>query len=119
MLALGFLMALAALGLGILVLVTWTGIWRILGMLAPLSVIGTWLKIKIGIALDPSSNNLWPFDVLIVSALALAYLGIVWLFKSLLTFGSNRRAEIKKYRDEELPFAKIMHRARRSRRRKD
>lgn len=113
MLSIGFFLMLLALGISAITFSSWSGAWRVLGMLAPFSVIGIVLKIVIGIAIDPSSNNLWPFDIVVVSGLASIYLVLLWLLKYVFTRESQRgKANRKKFSEEDMPFAKLMSKAR-------
>jgi hypothetical protein len=50
----------------------WRGGWRLAATLPAAMVVFVILRIAIGTAIDPTSHNLWPFEILMVSALSLA-----------------------------------------------
>ncbi len=113
LITIGFFLMLLTLGIGAIFFSAWKGIWRVLGLLAPLSVLGVVLKIAIGVAIDPTSNNLWPFDIAIVSGLAAIYLTLLGLMKFFFTRASRRmKTHRKSYSDDEMIFSKIMSKAR-------
>ncbi len=81
-----FMLLIAALALGFVVaqgwaLVRWQGIWRWLASvpLLLLSVVG--LRIIVDTSADPTSHNLWPFEVLTVMVLAGIALGSLQLVR--------------------------------------
>jgi len=113
LISIGLFLMLLTLGIGSIMFSAWKGVWRVLGLLAPLSVLGVVLKIVIGITIDPTSNNLWPFDIVIVSGLAGIYLALLGLMKFFFTRASQRmKASRKSYSDDEMLFSKIMSKAR-------
>ena len=75
-----FMLLIAALALGFVVaqgwaLVRWQGIWRWLAGV-PLLLVGVVvLRIIVDTSADPTSHNLWPFEVLSVIVLAGVALG--------------------------------------------
>jgi len=75
----GFMMSVLALGIAALLLpvwacLRWRGRWRMAAAI-PLAIIGfTILRIVIGVAADPTSHNLWPFEILQAGALAVVVL---------------------------------------------
>jgi len=82
-------------------------------LLAPLSVIGMVLIIAVGIAIDPTSHNLWPFDIVMVSGVAAIYLVLLGLVKFVVTWEPRRiKTRRKSYSDDEMPFSKLMSKAR-------
>jgi hypothetical protein len=75
-----FMLLIAALALGFVVvegwaLVRWSGIWRWLAGIPLLLVSGVVLRIIVDTSADPTSHNLWPFEVLGVTAMAGVALG--------------------------------------------
>jgi len=79
------LLALAALLLGALLatasraLARWRGGWRVLALGVVVGVLAWSAKIGIDLRLDPTSHNLWPFEVVGVALLALLALGMLAL----------------------------------------
>jgi hypothetical protein len=75
----GFMLAALALGIGgvvlpILAIRRWRGGWR-LAAAVPAAWVGfVVLRIAAGTALDPTSHNLWPFEILYASVVSLALL---------------------------------------------
>jgi hypothetical protein len=75
-----FMLFIAALALGFIVaegwaLVRWQGIWRWLAGVPLLLVSIVVLRIIVDTSADPTSHNLWPFEVLGVMVLAGIALG--------------------------------------------
>ena len=75
-----FMLLIAALALGFIVaegwaLVRWQGIWRWLAGVPLLLVSVVVLRIIVDTSADPTSHNLWPFEVLGVMVLAGVVLG--------------------------------------------
>lgn len=78
----GFMLGLLAIGLaGIVVPIwsswQWRGAWRIAAAVPAAMVLVVILLIVVGTALDPTSHNLWPFEVVMFSALSLAIVGVL------------------------------------------
>ena len=74
------------LGLGLAVfgaraLVRWRGGWRWAALVPMLLVLGVVLRIVVEIRADPTSHNLWPFEVLGVVVISSAVLGLLELFR--------------------------------------
>jgi hypothetical protein len=90
----GFMLAVLGLLVGSVVapawaLWKWRGGWRLAAVL-PAAVIGfVVLRIIIDTALDPTSHNLWPFEILIWGSLSLAAMGVLALVRRLA--GGGRR----------------------------
>jgi hypothetical protein len=67
----------------------WRGGWRLAAAL-PAGVIGfVILRIIVDTARDPTSHNLWPFEILIWGSLSLAAMGVLALVRRLA--GGHRR----------------------------
>ena len=74
-------MAGVAIGLQVWAIRTWHGVWRWLAA-APLLLAGADLVfILVSIAIDPTSHNLWPFELAIILANGLPVVGILWLVR--------------------------------------
>jgi hypothetical protein len=80
----GFMLAVLAAGIGGLVapvwaMRRWSGGWRVAAAL-PLVAIGfVVLRIVAGVAVDPTSHNLWPFEILQVGGISLAAMAVLLL----------------------------------------
>lgn len=61
----------------------WKGVWRIPACLPGLIVIGVIANIVVGILHNPTSHNLWPFEILLWSAGGIAFLGFLKFLRSL------------------------------------
>lgn len=62
----------------------WRGGWRIAAF-APLGLMGfVILRIVIDTAIDPTSHNLWPFEILMFGAVALAIIGALMVARRIL-----------------------------------
>lgn len=87
--AAGFMLAVLAIGIGgialpVLALRRWQGVWRLAAAL-PAAWIGfVVLRIVLGTALDPTSHNLWPFEILQASVLSLVVIGALALARRFL-----------------------------------
>lgn len=80
----GFMLFAAAIGLGGVILPVrsvrrWTGGWRIAAAIPCVLMAFVVLRIVIGVMLDPTSHNLWPFEILYAAAASLVYLSAVAL----------------------------------------
>lgn len=78
--AVGFMLTVLAIGIGGLALPIramrrWEGGWRFVAALPALWVGFVVLRIVVGTALDSTSHNLWPFEILYASAASLVLLG--------------------------------------------
>lgn len=71
--------ALGSLGATGYALRNWTGSWRWCAAAPLLFVIATALKIVLEVRADPTSHNLWPFELLGILAIASALLGSLYL----------------------------------------
>jgi hypothetical protein len=78
----GFMLAVLAIGVGGLIapvwaMRRWSGGWRIAAAV-PLVMVGfVALRIVVGVAIDRTSHNLWPFEILQVGALSLVVMGVL------------------------------------------
>ena len=84
--AAGFMLAALALGIGgialpILAMRRWQGGWRLAAAIPALWVGCVVLRIALGTALDPTSHNLWPFEMLQASVVSLVLIGGVTLWR--------------------------------------
>lgn len=84
--AMGFMLAVVAIGIGGIALPVramrrWQGGWRLAAMLPALWVAFVVLRIVAGTALDPTSHNLWPFEILMASLSSLVLIGLITLAK--------------------------------------
>jgi hypothetical protein len=67
-------------------LVKLRGIWRLVALL-PLFIVGfIVVRIVVDTQADPTSHNLWPFEVVVWSFLALAFLGVLVGIRSMIEF---------------------------------
>ena len=61
----------------------WQGNWRYAGGL-PLGIFGIWAGILIvSVIIDPTSHNLWPFEMMIWAAGTLVYLAVLFVVRKL------------------------------------
>jgi hypothetical protein len=85
----GFMLAVLALGIGsiavpILAMRRWSGGWRVAAAV-PVCIIGfVVLRIVIDTSRDPTSHNLWPFEILQAGAVSLVLIGVLYLARKLL-----------------------------------
>jgi hypothetical protein len=59
----------------------WRGGWRIAAALPAAAIGFVVLRILIGTAVDPTSHNLWPFEILQVGVVALVVIGVLALVR--------------------------------------
>ena len=77
---LGFLVA------ELFAVVKWKGIWRLAALL-PLFVVSFIVaRIVVDTQADPTSHNLWPFEVVVWNFLALVFLGVLVVIRSMVEF---------------------------------
>src|SRR5687767_865477 len=67
-------------------LVSWRGIWRLIALLPLFMVSFIVVRIVVDTQADPTSHNLWPFEVVVWSLLALAFLGVLVGIRSMIEF---------------------------------
>jgi hypothetical protein len=78
----GFMLAVLAIGVGgllapIWAMRRWSGGWRIAAAV-PLVMVGfVVLRIVVGVAVDRTSHNLWPFEIVQVGAISLVVMGVL------------------------------------------
>ncbi|HET8649157.1 MAG TPA: hypothetical protein VFL95_03890 [Gemmatimonadales bacterium] len=65
-------LVLAGLGTPIWAARRWSGGWRVAAMIPLGAVAFVVLRIIVGVTIDPTSHNLWPFEIVLVSLAALA-----------------------------------------------
>ena len=75
---------------GVRALVRWQDGWRWAALVPLLLVLGMVLKLVVEIRADPTSHNLWPFEVLSVIVFAGAVLGVIELCRIIVTRRSHR-----------------------------
>lgn len=86
-----FMLLMCALVVGFLAmevfaLVRWKGIWRLVALLPLFIVSFIVARIAVDTQADPTSHNLWPFEIVVWSCLALAYLGVLVGIRSMIEF---------------------------------
>jgi hypothetical protein len=74
---------------GIRALLRRQGPWRWTAVPSLLLVIGVVLNIVLDVRADPTSHNLWPFEVLAAIIVGIGILGILELLRMGLTWGSR------------------------------
>lgn len=57
----------------------WAGIWRWLASVPLLFIVAATLKLVVELRIDPTSHNLWPFEMLATLIIATALLGALYL----------------------------------------
>ena len=57
----------------------WAGIWRWLASVPLLFIIAAAFKLVAELRIDPTSHNLWPFEMLIALLIATVLLGVLFL----------------------------------------
>ncbi|MEZ5831038.1 MAG: hypothetical protein R3D05_07635 [Dongiaceae bacterium] len=73
------LMIIAILAPQIYAVAAWRGWWRRLAA-APLAVLGAdVLLILVQTSYDPTSHNLWPFELTMIAVIGLPVVGLLWL----------------------------------------
>lgn len=61
----------------------WDGTWRYLGG-APLALLALWIVVLIvSWAVDPTSHNLFPFEILMWATGTLVWLAVLWVVRKL------------------------------------
>ena len=73
--------AVVVLGPQIWAIRAWQGVWRWLAAV-PLVLVGADLVlILVSTAVDPTSHNLWPLELLFVTVIGLPVVGLLWLVR--------------------------------------
>lgn len=85
----GFMLFMCALGLAgigapLWSVWKWRGGWRIAAAIPAGVVVFVVLRIVIDTARDPTSHNLWPFEILMAGTGALLGIGLLWLLRRLM-----------------------------------
>jgi hypothetical protein len=80
------MLTIAGVGLGVsgatgYALRRWSGGWRWIGGAPLLYVVAVALKLVVEVRADPTSHNLWPFEMLVTLAIASAVLGGLYLVR--------------------------------------
>ena len=91
----GLMLALSLVGLLALALPAWAlwrwrGGWRIAAMVPAALMAFVVLRIVVGVAIDPTSHNLWPFEILMAGGLASVLVLALWLVRKLSGAGHVR-----------------------------
>ncbi len=68
----------------------WRGGWRIAAAVPAAMMAFVVLRIVVGTAIDPTSHNLWPFELLMAGVLGLAVLLVLWLVRKMTGAGVVR-----------------------------
>src|SRR3546814_12877482 len=76
------LVGLLALALPAWALWRWRGGWRIAAMVPAALMAFVVLRIVVGVAIDPTSHNLWPFEILMAGRLASGLVLAAWRVRS-------------------------------------
>lgn len=92
----GFMLLVVALGVGgilapLVAIRRWQGGWRLAATVPAAIVAFVVLRIVVGTARDPTSHNLWPFEILLSSVLALVLIGALVLARKLAGARLERR----------------------------
>jgi hypothetical protein len=73
--------AIVVLGPQIWAIRAWQGVWRWLAA-APLMLVGADLVLILAsTAVDPTSHNLWPLELLFIATIGLPVVGVLWLVR--------------------------------------
>lgn len=80
----GFMLAMVALGVAgvaapVVAVRRWQGGWRIAAMLPLVLVAFVVLRLVVDVVIDPTSHNLWPFEILQVGFLNIVVMGVLWI----------------------------------------
>ena len=67
-------------------LVKWTAVWRLVALLPLFIVSFIVVRIVVDTQADTTSHNLWPFEVVVWNFLALAFLGVLVVIRSIIEF---------------------------------
>jgi hypothetical protein len=78
---------------GVRALVRWHAGWRWAALAPLLVVLVNVLTIAVDIRADPTSHNLWPFEVLAMVVIASAVLGAIELCRVVVTRHARRTSE--------------------------
>jgi protein-S-isoprenylcysteine O-methyltransferase Ste14 len=60
----------------------WTGGWQVAALIPAAIVTFVVLRIVVDTRHDPTSHNLWPFEIVIRCGLGLVCLGLMWLTRA-------------------------------------
>ncbi|HQX25693.1 MAG TPA: hypothetical protein PLI00_14285 [Pseudomonadota bacterium] len=61
----------------------WRGGWRIAAAVPAIMMAFVVLRIVIGVARDPTSHNLWPFEILMAGAMSAGVTGLLAVVRKL------------------------------------
>ena len=89
-----FAVFIGLIALSAIAIANWKGIWRILAAIPIIGIVGAAIKIFIDGSANPTSHNLWPFEILIVGGIGFLFLliiaGLRYLFQLLGSTKPNR-----------------------------
>lgn len=57
----------------------WHGGWRVAAAVPAATMLFVVMRIAVGVSIDPTSHNLWPFEVLQTALLSAAVVGVLML----------------------------------------
>lgn len=78
-----FALGLAGVIVPVRIFIKWRGGWRVAAAI-PLAVMGfVLLRIAFGVAFDPTSHNLWPFEVLMAALVSLAMVAVLTVMRKI------------------------------------
>ena len=82
----GFMLAvlavlIAGIGVPLWTVWKWRGAWRVAAAVPACAVLFVVLRIIVNAARDPTSHNLWPFEILQVGIVALVIVGVLKLMR--------------------------------------
>jgi Ni/Fe-hydrogenase subunit HybB-like protein len=66
----------------------WQGLWRLAALIPAIVILFVILRIVVDTTKDPTSHNLWPFEVVMFSAGAFAVIGVLSVARRFLRLDS-------------------------------
>lgn len=77
--------------LEIMIFRRWRGAFRLLGLLPAAALFIVILNIIIGVQIDPTSHNLWPFEITTWSGIGLVYVGALLIIRKIVTSKNKQK----------------------------